>query len=88
MTNKNGKGRVDTPKSIKQMLKDKELYTVQEAADILGYTVGHLRKLCAAKKVGHVKRGDGGDIYLKPGHAADVMVTVDASSNVSSKSKG
>ena len=51
-------------KSLKQRLKAGELFTAESAAEQLGYHVVHLRRLCHARKLDHLRRGD--DIFFTP----------------------
>lgn len=48
-------------KSLEQQLQEQEYYTTETAAQVLGYSVQHVRRLCARKKLEHTRRGG---IYL------------------------
>ena len=68
--------RLTPPKTLKQKLKDGDLFTAESAAAQIGYTVVHLRRLCHAKKIDHIRRGD--DIFFTPAQVEAVFKPVKA----------
>lgn len=57
--------RFRAPKSFAQRIKDQELFPIKVAAEITGYSIQHLRRLCHKRKVGHLKRG-GNEFFFTP----------------------
>jgi hypothetical protein len=66
------------PKPFKQKLKDKDLLTIPQAALVAGYSPQHLRKLCAAEKVEHERRGPW--YYFTPRQIEKLFSHIDAKS--------
>ena len=52
------------PPTFKQKIEWLEIYTLVLAAEISGYSVQHLRRLCRARRVAHLRRGC--HIYFTP----------------------
>lgn len=44
-------------KTFNQLLKDGDVFDVQDASDRSGYTPQHIRRLCREKRIAHIDRG-------------------------------
>jgi len=44
-------------KTFDQQIKDGDLFDIERAAKLTGYSVQHVRRLCHDRRIGHVRRG-------------------------------
>ncbi len=64
-------------KSFEQRIKDGEIFDIDGAADITGYSPRHLSKLCEKKEVPHLRR-NGAGYFFTPEHIEAVFEFVEA----------
>ena len=64
-------------KPFDELLKDGDIFDIDGAHKITGYSVQHLRRLCQQGKIEHVERGEAQYFFL-PRHLKGVFKTVQA----------
>ena len=52
-------------KTLEQLRAEKQIFTPEDAAPIMGYTAMHVRYLCRNGKIEHVERGDSYFLYAR-----------------------
>lgn len=67
---------VKLPKSFEQKLKDGDVYDINTAASVSGFSVAHLRRLCNGKKIPHYQRGQ--HRFFEPGDIAALFQYIQA----------